>query len=82
MRLLTNVALPLQPGISPCTTCTPRHTQDELLGHSEQEEWAPYTAAVDSDVLYMTGEDKQVCADDGDTRPDATIVQNAIIIYI
>ncbi|KAF5828118.1 Misato segment II tubulin-like domain-containing protein [Dunaliella salina] len=33
--------------------------QDELIGFSGREDWWRYTAAVDSDVLYAAGEDRQ-----------------------
>uniref|UniRef100_A0A7S3QR85 Misato Segment II tubulin-like domain-containing protein n=1 Tax=Dunaliella tertiolecta TaxID=3047 RepID=A0A7S3QR85_DUNTE len=33
--------------------------QDEVVGYSGRDEWWRYTAAVDNDVLYAAGEDKQ-----------------------
>ncbi len=34
--------------------------QDELLGYTDNPEWQGYTGCVSTDVLYMTGEDRQV----------------------
>lgn len=37
--------------------------QDELLGYTSRDEWAGYTSVLNHDILYATGEDRNVSAD-------------------